>query len=248
MDELPTDLFGDTARAVLRQSILDLEHPNELREMGMALYLDRPMGLWKARGEQDQTPMLAYEAFSRGIAAQRLLALAKDTDLLPDTELTALRGSLDSLPVAGVPLAEVGSVERPGVVSLADAGKAAPDFILVRTTESSAVWGFYDLFQFLTLSRRFEITPLLGIPGYPKVPSLILGRMGADGEIVLTVHEAGSLRKRLELSVNPRDGYVCRAGVEYPRKGLRVRRVWADDGGTWREHDLTAEELFLPPR
>jgi hypothetical protein len=244
-DELPADLFGDAAQAVLRQSILDLPHPNELREMGMALYLDRPMGLWKARGDSDQTPMLAYEAFSRGIATQRLLALANDTDLLPDTELTALRGTLDALPVAGVPLAQVGAVERPGVVSLADAGKAAPDFVFLRTTESSALWGFYYLFQFPDLCQRFEMASLLGIPGVPKVPSLILGRLGADGDIALTVHETRSLRKRLELSADPRDGYACRGGVEYPRKGLRVRRVLADDGG---EHDLTAEQLFVRPR
>ncbi|HKI33751.1 MAG TPA: hypothetical protein VKA46_18000 [Gemmataceae bacterium] len=248
LEEIHGSHFGDTARAILRQSILDLRHPNELRELGMALYLDRPLGVWKAPGEPDQTPMLAYEAFSRSIAAQRLLLLGKDKDLLPDKELPALREALQALPVSGVPVADLASIQRPGVVSLADAGKAAQDFIFLRTTGGSSTRDFFWLFDFLGLAKRFEMMGLLGIPGWLPTPALILGRLAPDGEVVLMVHEAGTLRKRLELSANPRDGYVIRAAVEYPRKGLRVRRVWEETGaGELRERDLSAEDLFVRP-
>jgi hypothetical protein len=244
MEEVPADLFGDAAQAALRQSLLDLRHPNELCELGMALYLDRPLGLWKARGEPDQTPMLAYEAFSRSIALQRLLALGQDKDLLPTTELASLRDALEGLAVPGVPLADIGSGERPGVVSLADAGKAAPDFVFLRTMEGSATWDFYRLFDFSEFAERFKMEALLAAPGYRAAPSLILGRLAAGGEIVLTIHEAGTLRKRLELSADPRAGYICRGGVEYPRKGLRLLRAWTEDG----ERDFRGEEVFVRPR
>jgi hypothetical protein len=85
---------------------------------------------------------------------------------------------------------------------------------------------------------------LLAAPGYRAAPSLILGRLAAGGEIVLTIHEAGTLRKRLELSADPRAGYICRGGVEYPRKGLRVLRAWTEDG----ERDFRGEEVFVRPR
>ena len=78
---------------------------------------------------------------------------------------------------------------------------------------------------------------------------LILGILEKEsGEIVLSISEAGTLRKRLELSANPREGYVIRAGVEYPRQGLRVRRVWEEiQPGDLRERDLRGEDLFLRP-
>jgi hypothetical protein len=91
---------------------------------------------------------------------------------------------------------------------------------------------------------------LLAAPAYLGVPSLILGAPPEkeSGEIVLSISEAGTLRKRLELSANPREGYVIRAGVEYPRKGLRVRRVWAEvQSGHLCERDLRSEQLFLRP-
>lgn len=242
------EVFGENARAVLRQSIVDLQHPNELRELGMALYLDRPLGAWKAPGEPDQTPMLSYEAFSRTIAARRLALLGKDASLLPADELANLQKALEALPVAGVPLSAVSTTQRPGVVSLAGAGKAADDFLFLRTTQSSSTRDFLWFFDFVGLVHRFDLVNVLQLPGHLERPILVLGRLGADGEVVLTLYEAGTLRPRLELSANPRDGYVCRAGVEYPRKGLRVRRVWQESGaGELRERELAGEELWVRP-
>ena len=101
---------------------------------------------------------------------------------------------------------------------------------------------FFALFDFAPLAERYGMSDLT------SGPWLILGSPGqAGGEIVLTIYEPGSLRKRLELSANPREGYVVRAGVEYPRKGLRVRRVWEEVDGELRERDLGGEELFVRP-
>jgi hypothetical protein len=36
------------------------------------------------------------------------------------------------------------------------------------------------------------------------------------------------LRRRVEIQVDVSKGYGCRAGVEYPRAGLRVTAVWED--------------------
>ncbi len=224
-EDLPGGPLGENAAAVLRQSIADLDHPEELRELGAALYLDRPLGTFKAPGEPDQTPLLSYVAFSRTIAAQRLRLLLGRGE--------ALLAALQSLAVPGLPVAEVSGSSRPGAVSLADARKAADDFIFLRTT-APTTRAFFELFDFRPLSERFCLKW--------EVPLLIVGRPDG-GEIVLTICEAGTMRPRLELSANPRDGYVCRAGVEYPRKGLRVRRVWTEAG----EQDLGAEELFVRP-
>jgi hypothetical protein len=189
-EEVPGGPMGESAAAVLRQSVADLDHPDELRELGAALFLDRPLGAFKAPGEPDQTPLLSYVAFSRTIALQRLRLLGREAALPP---------------VVGLPVAEVSGGGRPGAVSLADARKAADDFVFLRTTAQ-------------TTRAFFELFDLEPIPG----PLLIVGRP-SGGEIILTVYEAGTMRPRLELSADPREGYVCRGGVEYPRKGLRVR-------------------------
>jgi hypothetical protein len=266
LDDIPEGGFGERPRRVLRESVRDLAHPDELRELGMALYLDRPLGAFKAPGEPDQTPLLSYTAFSRSLALQRLLLLGEDSAVLPAEELRSLRESLEALQVPGVPLAQVRSVPRPGVVSLADAARAAGDFVFLRTTASS-LRDFFARFDFAPLAAR------LGMPDLTSVPWLILGGPEpSNGEIVLTFYEPGGLRKRMDLSADPRAGYVCRAGTDLPRNGLRVRRFWEDQGGqnvpfAWlrtmrervrrfwedqggqlREHDLTGEELFVRPR
>ncbi len=56
----------------LRQSLADLEHPDEWRELGLAVFLDRPLGVGKAATEPDATLLLSAEAFSPSIAQERL--------------------------------------------------------------------------------------------------------------------------------------------------------------------------------
>ena len=62
-----------TAAQVLDQSFVDLDEPQELIELGTALFLDRPLGLFKDSGRTDRTPLVSYEAFSRQVALGRAL-------------------------------------------------------------------------------------------------------------------------------------------------------------------------------
>src|SRR5262249_20030792 len=80
-DPLPAHL-GAAGNEVLRHSILDLQYPHELRELGMALFLDRPLGVFKRPSELDQTPLLSYEMFSRSLAQRRLRELAEQWELI----------------------------------------------------------------------------------------------------------------------------------------------------------------------
>jgi hypothetical protein len=235
------DALGERAGAVFRQSVVDLRQAAELRELGAALYLDRPLGALKAPGEPDRTPLLSYEAISREVAMRRLHLLGRDETIVSRGELAALQQALQELSVPGLPLTELSPAARPGAVSLADAGKAAADFVFIRTTASSAR-DFFAQFDLAPLVSRF------GLPGGMEGAWLILGQPEAEtGEIVLTVREAGTLRRRLELSANPNDCTPCRAGTELPRQGLRVLRVWEVNGENVTEHDLRAEQLFLGP-
>jgi hypothetical protein len=235
-------VLNETARSVLQESVRDLQHPHELRELGMALYLDRPLGAFKAPGEPDQTPLLSYPAFSRSIAMQRLRLLGQDPSLLMEADLGLLQQALLALAVPGIPVAELRCASRLGVVSLADAAKAAGDFVVLRTTAESLNL-FLACFDFASLAERFDMAELTDDSW------LVLGEpVEATEEIFVTFREPGSLRKRLELSANPRAGYTVRAGVELPRSGLRVRRVWDDKGDELVEHDLTGEKLVLRPR
>src|SRR5205807_7333977 len=45
---------NEHAERVLHQSIRDLDHLEELQELGAALFLDRPLGMFKNPGEPDQ--------------------------------------------------------------------------------------------------------------------------------------------------------------------------------------------------
>src|SRR5262249_19558241 len=65
-DPLP---MNEAVRKVLRAAALDLlEDPRERRELGTALFLDRPFGVGKQAAEPDGTLLLASLAYSRSIA------------------------------------------------------------------------------------------------------------------------------------------------------------------------------------
>ena len=69
---------GSIALGVLRRSLADLEQPAELANLGAAVFIDRPLGVFKAPAEPDLTPLLAYCAISPSIAARRLEQLISD--------------------------------------------------------------------------------------------------------------------------------------------------------------------------
>ena len=183
----------------------------------MALFLDRPLGAAKGPVEPDQTLLLSYEAFSRSIAERRLDLLA---DLLEPTERDQLRRRLWELRVDGLPVEAIGSVARPGVVSLADARRAAEDFVLLRTT-ARGVADFLAQYDLAPLTERFALDWLT-----PSARVLLVGevRGGPAPEVVLRVFDA-ELRPRLELVADLRAGYARRAGVEFPVNGLRAEGI-----------------------
>src|SRR5690606_34114470 len=133
----PTEiLFNERTRPILAQSFADLDDMGELQELGTALFLDRPLGALKQPGEIDRTPLVSYVAFSRLMAGRRL-ELAKSAGWIDANRIDVLRSRLSTLTPAGLAAAELRCVERPGVVSLADANKAAADFIILRCTRGS---------------------------------------------------------------------------------------------------------------
>jgi hypothetical protein len=198
---------------VLRQSFLDLEHPDEWRELGLGVFLDRPLGVGKSAAEPDSTLLLAAEAFSISIARQRLLALADDLSIPPEDAIVQRLLACPSLP--GLPLDSIGGAVRPGTVSLTDARRASADFVFLRSTPSS-VKALLHQFDFTPLAQRFSIEDLL------SGTDVLIARSATNGGLM--IYDA-QLRPRLELEVAAEAGFHSRAGQEYPVGGLRVRRV-----------------------
>jgi hypothetical protein len=195
-DPLPPHL-GPHGREILRQSGDDLRDSAELRELGVALFLDRPLGVAKQPGEPDQTVLLSHVAFSRSIALGRLQRLADDPEVAVPPEVNSL---LETLEVRGVPVAEVASQSRPGSVSIADARQAADDFVLVRTTTGSA----RALFAQYGLETVADARDVLLLPE----ANALLFRRPSTGEVI------GRLRLNLD------GGYLSRGGREYLRDGV----------------------------
>jgi hypothetical protein len=214
-------------RQLLRRSCEDLDHPEELRELGTALFLDRPLGAGKPPAAPDQTPLFSYVAFSPSLARRRLEELAHLFDWLDTTRFAALARRLGEGPAAGLPVAALfpgGSVSpsRPGTVSLADVLRVADDFLLLASTRRT-VAAFCDLFDLQRLQTRLSLDYL------SRERRVLLVGSGNAEAVRLTVYDA-VWRRRLELTFDPRQGYESRGGVEYPAAGLRVTGAWDEDG------------------
>jgi len=209
------DRLTPTVRDVLCQSITDLQLPGELQELGMAIFLDRPLGVGKDPLELDQTMLLSYEAFSRSIAQHRLDELASRRGLLDEEGREQLQSALRNLAVTGVAVDSLHPPSRSGFASLLDARKAADDFLLLRNTRrtANALLDFPELhaaakergLDFLLSGERFL---------------LIQGHGDQSSRDCLTLFDA-QLRPRARFVVDCRGGYVFRGGVEYPAGGLR---------------------------
>ena len=193
--------LGKQSEEVLRRSMADLRHPEELREMGLALFLDRPLGVGKAPGEPDQTILLSHLAFSPSLARQRLKWLGA----------TAYEGGLQELVrgLRGVPVSAVGGRPRPGAVSAADARQVADDFLFLRTTAQTAA-AFCEQY---------------GLGGVVPVGPLLILPAADPGKGERLVIYDGEMRPRLQLIADVSQGYATRAGDEYLRGGLRVVRM-----------------------
>jgi hypothetical protein len=188
-------------RDVLRDSFADLQQVAELRELGTALFLDRPLGLTKPPGEPDYTPLLSYEAFSPSIALARLRLLEEQFAAFQAGELQALATRLSSAGNCGIPVQSLDRTLRPGVVSLADATLASPDFVLVRTTSGS-------LRAFLELPPMGTLLQVSQAHGPPR---LLLGAPGR-----LTAYD-DSLRPIAQWTYDHTAGFLRRGALELPR-------------------------------
>ena len=235
-DPLLPRLSGQLAE-VLRQSLLDLEDAEEWRELGLGVFLDRPLGVGKVGAEPDATLLLSAEAFSASIARERLLALAGDVGVNPDDAV--VQRLLVRPPLPGLPLDAIGAAVRPGTVCLADASRAAADFVFLRSTPSS-VKAFLTQFDFTPLTQRFDMADLL------HGEEVLIARSAASGALV--IHDS-RLRPRVELEMAAEKGFESRAGQEYPMNGLRVLSVTVPrmDSEILQTYDLREQPLSLPP-
>ena len=168
-------------------------------------------------------------AFSRSIATGRLELIGQGESISPVwlgrlDEL--LGGLLDRLGTQGLPVDSLPERQGAGVVSLADALRAAADFRLLRSTRSSlgTLLGGYDL---APLADRFA-----GVLGWLMSAADVLAvrtqtQAGAlAGEPFFTAFD-GALRQRIQFAL-PRGrqaGYVERAGTEWLAPALRVTHV-----------------------
>ncbi len=220
----PTDtLLGPAARRAFEASLADVQQPGEMRELGLGMFLDRPLGVLLEGGAVDRTPLLSYEAFSRFVVRRRLAAL-KSAGWIDAAYHDQLCARLNDLPPTGLPVAELNATERPGVVSLADAGKVAADFVLLRTTRGSldALLAYYDLeplhenapevFAWLTADSDVLFAP------YRPEP--------ASAAVTLRAYAASELRLEIGFPPIASASYRQQSGVEVPAKlqVLRVRR------------------------
>src|SRR5262245_53355933 len=69
-------MFTAKVRQGMSDALNDLDHASIRKYWDMALFLDRPLGVYKTlrREVVDRTPLFASSAFSRSIAAARLAA------------------------------------------------------------------------------------------------------------------------------------------------------------------------------
>ena len=244
-DEPVIDL-GPEGRRILQQSATDLDSPSELRELGMALFLDRPLGVFKEPGQPDQTPLLSYETFSCRIALQRLEQLARNPQLAPLACLPRwdgmVRGELAAL---GLPLRPSCQTRRPGAVSLDDAVRVSGDFRVLRNTRGP-LRQCLQAFDLSPLSRwnALELAEDENVCLFLQAASI---GIGDRGELRFFDRQ---MRTRMQVKVDTSLGYVCLWGREYPTAGLLVQHIWtpSESGGDLHGCDVVADEVRLLPR
>jgi hypothetical protein len=224
-DDPLSSLLSSLARFVLTQCVADLVHLDERIELGLGLFIDRPLGYPKAPAEPDLTPMLAHEAFSPSIARRRwhaILQLCDELGLAVDR--TAIEPLFEQEPgPTGLPHARIADCPRP-VAALSDVRKVADDFVIVRTKAAGLVLGMLAKFKLVqTLRQRYRMRFL------DEIADLRLCVQGSDeaNQPALLLYDE-QLRKRVEIRVDASQGYVTRGGVELPRAGLCVVAVWED--------------------
>src|SRR5262249_26917008 len=205
VDSDPRDRIDAPLRlAILRQSLLDMRDPAERLELGIGLFIDRPLGYGKAVGEPDYTPLLAHEAFSISIARKRVMELAviaRELALdVPADLFDSVDHALQTMPVRGLPAARLAEPGRP-TAALADVRRVADDFVIIRTMPGGLreMLGYFD---FGTLLQRVGPLRVVAMVQSPRGP--VLGLFDDDYQL------------RMEAVVDESAGFVRRAGIELP--------------------------------
>ena len=191
----------------------------------MAVFLDRPLGVFKDAGHVDRTPLVSYAAFSRRIAAARLAQL-DSWGLLNANDVERCVAALDRVSPAGSPASALPGRQTTGVVTLEDAVRAAPDFVFTRTTRRSLD----------DLLAGYDLTALAEQAGEAhrwltnSADVLLIRTAGREsaqrGSDFLTALDR-QLRPRLTLAL-ARPGapaYVEARGIELLRDGLRATQI-----------------------
>ncbi len=243
----PLCVEPDTPQAaVLRASFDDLACDAELRELGTAIYLDRPLGWFQPATATDRTLLFSYEAFSRRIAQKRLHALAESWHLIDPQTLEQHTDRLESLPTPGMPAAGYREPPREGVVCLEDACRAADDFCFVRSTRSSLdqLLAAYD---FAPLEAHWpDIVAWLRTA--TDILCIRIPRSAPDDPLLLTAFN-GQGQRQLELQLSGSDDqpveYIEHASQHWLKSGLLVRGVAQPTG---QMLDVRSRQIYLRPR
>lgn len=220
------------AQTAIQASMDDLEKLEELHELGMALFADRPLGGGKPPGEPDQTLLVVHEAFSLTLARQRLDFLEQRGWLSAQNA----RSLLDANPPRGYALPPAPRGQRPGVVTVRDAARAAPDFRFLRTTRDS-LRAFADEFDLAPLAAHTSLDWL-----DPRRGAFLLCDPAVRPDLLLLLDSQG--QPRLELHIDASAGYRRYEEREVPVPGLRVLRL--GQGST--AVDLGTSVIYLRPR
>jgi len=205
--------LGDSGAKLIRTAISFLDRDRVL-ELGKAVFIDRPFGQGKTPLEDDQTLLLAHEAFSLALAnsyLHRWRRLFRELDLaLTDAEEALLKPrNLDELGVVGLGLQDFAAPSRP-VPSLADAARVSGDFVVLRTLPGSV-----EKFQ-----RHYATLP--GLRETQLAKPRIIARIVGDSESVLALFD-DDLVKIAQFEVDASKGFQGRAGLEFPLAGFIVK-------------------------
>jgi hypothetical protein len=227
--EAAESLLSSVAWEVFRSSLAELSEPAELKELGLGVFLDRPLGIFKQPGEVDRTPLLSYEAVSRSIAQSRLAALNHGGVLSPDLYHRA-ESQLQSLAIMGIPATELPDRERPGVPSLEEAGRSAADFTFLRITTSS--WNALQNWAQLRHCFQTASSPRSASPRVFPSPHLVIRsprqRLRRTPPPLMTAFDE-QMAPLWDLFLDRPDGgdvrYRESRGVEMPEGALRIAEL-----------------------